>query len=316
MTTNSRFHSLTLLQWAPSDQSGHERVNAPFRMSTCQREIALGIDETGSLVTQARPSTKVLQGQQAYRHLLEVVCGLKSRLLGETEIVAQFRDAYSQFERSDKRCPQLMKVLDRLLMDSKFVRSNYLNNLGQYSYAGLSKSLLRERDAKEIILFGSGNLAQDLIKTLAKKTKVTVVARNRDRLEELKKFGPNIQTDYFDLAAIGQFAHHPFLINTIGMEETLFDHKFFDSWKKYSTQGLFIDLAQPSPIKTQLSPNEGVFRLDHLFLMAEEKNKLKLQQVAEAHQALDQIIAKRYQNSSSTNDDFLCSEEFDLGQRL
>lgn len=316
MTFKTKFQSLTLLQWAPSDHAGHAYINAPFRLSTCQREIALSIDSQEQLYKQANPNTKVLVGQHAYRHLLEVVCGLKSRLLGETEIVAQFRNAYNDFEQSPKRCSHLMEVLDRLLMDSKYVRTNFLNNLGQYSYAGLTKSLLKERNAKEIILFGSGNLAQDLVKVLAKKHKVIVVARNRERLKELERYGQNLETRYFDLAKVEEYCQLPNLVNTIGMEETLFNQQFFQQWKNHHNNGLFIDLAQPSPIDTQFAPNEGVFRLDHLFLMAEEKNKHKLQQIAQAHVALDQIIAKRYQISSAYPDDLSCAEEYNLATQL
>src|SRR4051794_17953925 len=78
--------------------------HGPLVWATCLRSLAFGgTPETGD--------EYYLQGE-AYRFLLEVVCGLKSPIVGETEVFGQFK-VFSQewVKREPKRASLIQKLL-------------------------------------------------------------------------------------------------------------------------------------------------------------------------------------------------------------
>ena len=60
---------------------------------------------------------------------MEVICGLKSRLLGETEIVSQFKDAFDKFLNQEIRDPIVTLTLQKLFKDAKEIRHHHLSDV-------------------------------------------------------------------------------------------------------------------------------------------------------------------------------------------
>ncbi|MFM8387453.1 MAG: hypothetical protein ACKOCB_11645 [Planctomycetia bacterium] len=117
-------------------------VPAPC-FETCQRRIWIGLD--GSLPCSTQ------QGEDAYALLLEVVCGLHSRVLAETEVQGQFRD-FSRAHRS------LEPFASWLLEDAKAIRTQVLAGVGGHSYAGVVRRWCGP--GREILVLGRGQLAR------------------------------------------------------------------------------------------------------------------------------------------------------------
>ncbi len=95
-------------------------------------------------------------GTNAYQFLLEIVCGLHSPLIGETEILCQFKNFI-------KENPNVMtpKISQKIIKDAKYLRTKYLKNYGSQSYG--SYALKKSSSHNSIVIFGAGTLAQEIL---------------------------------------------------------------------------------------------------------------------------------------------------------
>ncbi len=134
-------------------------VSEGFLFETCLRKI--WIEPETENIDQ---DPCVLRGPEAYRFLLETICGLKSPLFGETEILGQFK----QFLATMSLNPQFSFFKpwgQGLLEDTKKIRTDYLRGHTSQSYG----SLLRKKipQGQSVTILGAGLLAESLLPWLA-----------------------------------------------------------------------------------------------------------------------------------------------------
>lgn len=276
--------------------SGHtpliKKDASPFVLSTCQRTLVLHHQDCPleDKVNVAPQETKA--GKDAYLYLLEIICGLKSKLVGESEIVSQFKTAYKDYVVSPQKESTLLQILEKLFKDAKDIRSNYLMGLTHKTYASIArKQITSKYKAKEVLILGSGQLAEDLINQFKKKAKVFLCARNQERVTQLSKLHDIEILPWNKFELIKAF---PFIVNSIGFKGTLFDNDFFLSWSSMHDKKLFIDLGSPSAIQTTLNYDLGVMKLDDVFREGAIHETQKKKQITNARKALDQVVEKRH----------------------
>lgn len=260
-----------------------------FVLKTCQRTLVLSLqDKTIKSPTLAH---QLYVGQDAYLFLLETICGLKSKLVGENEIVGQFKDAYKAYTSQDNRDNKLLLILEKLFKDAKDIRTKYLIGISQKTYASLTRRhLISRAHADHVVVTGSGQLAEDLINQFKKKTKVSICARNFARVTELARLH---QIDIIDWEKKHELYNYPFIANTIGSEEILWNEDFFTAWNDQHERKLFVDLGSPSVIKTELSYDDGIIRLDDIFNEGVVVEGQKQTQIALARQEMLSISIRR-----------------------
>ncbi len=282
-----------------------------FVLRTCQRTLLLGFNEgpqnlinkiDHTSVEAAQVSTEELLGHKAYEFLLETICGLKSRILGENEIVHQFKEAYTFFLEHANPNRHVQGVLEKLFKDAKKIRTQHLRELGLQTYAGIVRKIMMDKLATTdfstpILILGSGQLAQDIIKICYRKFNITVSARNESKVAELKERYPIKSLTWFQPEEIANF---PIIINTIGTKDILFNHEFFQTWK-IKTSGLnldeiFIDLAEPSPLSSHYGSDEGLWRLQDIFAQGEKLSQKREEKLKEAQKAIQGVSQKRIEN--------------------
>jgi glutamyl-tRNA reductase len=160
---------------------------------TCLRRISLLHKSTSASLLPTVPETsEVFEGQDAYNFLLEVVCGLRSPLVGETAVMGQFREfcAKAKFPASEWGW-FLRKLTSDVLVDAKRVRYRHLEGLGSQSYGGMVRQHLK--NIPSVFVLGAGQLAQEILPWLTGKTDVTVFYRNAMRAESLGAEFPQLQ---------------------------------------------------------------------------------------------------------------------------
>lgn len=124
---------------------------------TCLREVlfsqsAEALSDDAATLTEGR----------AYQLLLEILCGLRSPMIGETQVVAQFRSFLSELPREHS---WIRHVGQRLLADARQVRTVHLQGVGTHSYGNAVRTCL---GAAEIaVLVGTGKLAADILPFVA-----------------------------------------------------------------------------------------------------------------------------------------------------
>jgi glutamyl-tRNA reductase len=265
-----------------------------FVLKTCQRSLIIGFGHLPYHYVDSNESIKeVFTGSDASVFLLETICGLKSSVLAEYEVVNQFREAYQTYNTLPEKNAYILQTMEKLFQDAKKVRTEHLMEIGQLTYAGIARKLIHKSGAAEsVLILGSGVLAEDLIKLLKKKTRIFISARNTAKVEELAKT--------YDLKIIpfketSSYEMFPLIVNTIGTSEVLFDETFFSRWMHlHIPNQLFIDLGSPSVINTSLTEAQGVMRLEDIFKQSTQLNEEKTCKVLKAKEAISLLVKNRF----------------------
>lgn len=152
-----------------------------FCLDTCQRWVGISKAEvwdpssgkeweglgigTGGSGDQSH-GYEVYAGQDAYLFLLKWAAGLKSEVLGETDIFGQIKEAWRNAELSrDPYLAGLGAWIQRVFEDTKEIRSRYLQNLGGSSYGSLVRKLIKDQEGKlegPILFVGAGQIAHSI----------------------------------------------------------------------------------------------------------------------------------------------------------
>ena len=268
--------------------SPRERGRA-FTMKTCQRHLFMALGELNTI----GEGEVECRGREAYRYLLEVICGMQSRVVAESEIMAQFKRAYWDYLESPERQHQLIRILEKLLKDAKEIRTQYLEGVEQKTYAALARKLIFEQALpKRVLVIGSGFLAKDMVNQLKKKVEqVFISSRNQEKVQEFCQYDLTRPLGWMDTNLYLEF---PFIVNTVGVPGlTLLDSDFFELWRDRHERLLFVDLGEPSSIRTDLNPEDGVVRLNHIREKSVIREREKQQKIQRARQAIDEFSVKR-----------------------
>ena len=171
-----------------------------LRWQTCLRRIVLlNQAESRALLAPVRNHSEIYRGKDAYRFLLEVVCGLRSPLIGETEVMGQFRDFCSKAKFPPTSWGWFLRQITAdLMVDAKRVRHRHLEGLGSQTYGGLVRQQLK--GIPSVALIGAGQLASEIVPWLIGKMDLTLFYRNRDRAQALVDEYPQIHLDQFKMA--------------------------------------------------------------------------------------------------------------------
>jgi len=142
---------------------------------TCVREIAF-VDG----MTQAPPGASAWQNEAAYAHLLEVICGLHSPIVGETEVLHQFK-VFASALGADQQ--PLREVTQSLLVDARAIRARHLIGLGSRSYGSAVRR--HAGNAPRIALAGTGMLAHEVLPFLVRADRRIDLWGRRDAVDPL-----------------------------------------------------------------------------------------------------------------------------------
>jgi glutamyl-tRNA reductase len=179
-----------------------------FRWQTCLRHVVVAPSEhvdqfrlelmnaDAKAVSESDLSKiEILEGGAAYGRLLELICGLHSPVIGETEVLGQFKEAHSNLQQGwleRNRDAAMFSAFDQvwrnwataLMEDAKAVRSRHLLDLGSQSYGSVVRRELKALQGSQIDVLGAGRLALDIVPFVAAKYEVTIHCRDLLRARE------------------------------------------------------------------------------------------------------------------------------------
>lgn len=127
---------------------------------TCLREISFSNGAASESISLER--ARRLSEGEAYRMLLEILCGLQSPMVGETQVMGQFKAFLATLDRDHA---WLGRLGQRLLGDARDVRTKYLQGLGSRSYGSAVRRHLT--GCQHAVLIGTGKLAGEVLPFLA-----------------------------------------------------------------------------------------------------------------------------------------------------
>jgi glutamyl-tRNA reductase len=175
------------------------RFPQSFVWKTCLREIAL-LDARQIRTESLQSDDQLYTREEGYAFLLEVICGLHSPILGETEVLGQFKNfAQRSQDHPGWRCTA--PWIQRLIADAKRVRTNHLTGLGSRSYGQLAHSHLS--DCARVIVLGSGHLVQETLPWFSTH-QVDVFCRRPEAAVELLQRSPQARIHAMDDVLAGE----------------------------------------------------------------------------------------------------------------
>lgn len=121
---------------------------------TCLREVAF-LDSPE--VAPAATGQRLTEGA-AYHLLLEILCGLQSPMIGETQVLGQFKTFLGSVAPEHA---WIGRVGQRLLADAREVRTAHLQGLGSRSYGSAVRRDLH--DVTHAVVIGTGKLAGEVL---------------------------------------------------------------------------------------------------------------------------------------------------------
>lgn len=134
---------------------------APLFWETCLRSLAF---VRGDQLVLRDTTDELFSHAEAYRFILEIICGLHSPILGETEVFGQFKQFVGKWAKGE---PVRAPLIQRWLMDAKEIRAAHLNKLGVQSYGSWIKRHLKP---EPVHILGAGQLVQEILPHVQKKS--------------------------------------------------------------------------------------------------------------------------------------------------
>lgn len=128
---------------------------------TCLREVLFG-QSVDPFEDAAGSTLGMLVDGRAYRLLLEILCGLQSPMIGETQVVAQFKGFLAGLPQEHA---WIRRTGQRLLADARQVRTAHLQGLGSRSYGSAVRRCIGPSEIP--VLIGTGKLAADILPYVA-----------------------------------------------------------------------------------------------------------------------------------------------------
>jgi len=158
---------------------------------TCLRQIAF-IAEGEAI--PAEEGDEIYSGKEAFAFLLEIICGLQSPIVGETEIFGQFKTFVgTALETQNSLTLQLRGFFQSLIQTAKSLRAEYLVGLGSQGYGSLVRKL--SKHDKAVSLLGSGQLVEEILPWLTKEKSLQVVCREPQKARRFVEKYPALKMD-------------------------------------------------------------------------------------------------------------------------
>lgn len=249
-----------------------------FSVETCLRFIAL----RRRLPAAFPPDVQVYQGIMAYRFMLEVACGLHSKIQGESEIFGQIKQAWKQYHEADPVASKpLHTLMQHLFADTKRIRTHYLHGIGGQSYAGATQKLLGLKKNQSVLIIGAGQFGAMLA---AKLPNVTLM--NRSPKENL-----NVVVGWDTLEHAIAEAHHVLVCIPHGQDAAL-DTRIQTAWQQ-KRHGKLIHYGQMELAGTGWEAMPHVLSLADVMALQNTQGEAKPQRIAQAFEAIRTAAAER-----------------------
>lgn len=271
-------------------EKAKELLSECLVLSTCNRTELYGvpanetvdIDTVKELLIDFKKADGIVKKENFYtlhaaeaaEHLFHVASSIDSMVVGDSQIMHQFKDAYSLAQE----CSSIGKILNKVCQTALHAGKRTKTETGLFegavsiSYASveLASKIFGDLKDKNILLLGAGETAELAAESLIKKhaTKISFTNRTRERAEELKGRLSNTAKIEGSVIDYEDFKNHLYKFDII-ISSTSADNfiLYYDDFKpvaKHRTGSpvLLIDIAVPRDIDPRIGKLGNVFLKD------------------------------------------------------
>lgn len=263
-----------------------ENFKEAIILSTCNRvEIYISIDEkldNNYIVhkifeslhwdyEKLSPFIFTSEDTDAIYHLMEVVCGFHSRILGEDQILGQIKDSYTLAKEEGTLGHELQKLFEEALSCGKMFRSECKIFEVPVSSVSISVSKALEHKAKNFMVLGYGEMGKLAVKYIlghdienlyiVVRNKMVVNDINDPRVKVINFTEKNEFLNSVDAVISCTAATHPLIVR--------------DDIKEIGNDIYIFDLAVPRDVDLNVSKIDRVklYDLDYISSI-DDRNKL------------------------------------------
>lgn len=199
-----------------------------------------------------------LKGNSVAKHLLEVVCGFHSKILGEDQILGQIKDAYEISMKYKALDSKLLRLFEDAISCGKKFRSESRLYRIPVSSSSIAVNKAISFGAKSIMVLGYGTIGSLVVKYAlgTNINRIFIVVRNKNKVKDL----------YDERIRILNFEEYKEIINEVdaiisctSAPHIVIESKYISCYGKNITM---IDLALPRDIDENVKKNNRVTLLD------------------------------------------------------
>ena len=269
------------------------RVSAPFK-----DVYDFLIEEKGTNIEEINRFFYRKEGKDAVRHGFYVASSLDSMIVGEPQIVGQFKDAFQTARELGTVGAVLNRFCETALKVSKRVRTEtgISRNAVSVSFAAveLAKKIFGTLSGKRVAIIGAGEMAELAVKHLVSNgaSEVFVVNRTLERAEKLaEEFGGKA----FSLTELPKVLEaSDIIISSTGAPGyVLKPENVIPALEKRKHRPMFlIDIAVPRDIDPALNEVDGlyVYDIDDLQQVVEANIKERLREAEAAKKIIEGYV--------------------------
>ncbi len=231
----------------------------------------------------------------AFAHLLRVMTGIDSMIVGEPDIFGQVKKAYENSRLFDYLNSNLDAIFSKSINITKEIRSATNLSKNPVSIASLVESIIVKDGYSPVLIIGAGDVGKPLLKRLnANDYKVALFNRSEVEVDGIKSTPlSELNTNINDFKTI---------VVAAPSDKEFFGYKDF----KTSESRLIFDLAIPRNLNSSLNDIESIklLTLDEISMMVEENIKGRKDSVAQAEEMIEknsEIEFKKIKNKKNTD---------------
>lgn len=237
-------------------------------------------------------------GREAVRHLLAVVSGLDSLILGETQIKQQVRVAYEASREAGTAGADLHRLVQTANRVSKRVRTGTSLNLGTLD-VGRAAVLQAEQElgslaGKVCLVIGAGKIGRIAVRELASRRPARLVIVNRT-LDRAMEAGGELGAEAAGLETLpGLLSKADLVLGAAHAPEFLVTRQAFEQARRGAggdarATCVLIDAAVPRILDPEIGllPGVRLFDIEHMTGIIEENRRRRHTAAAEAWRIID-----------------------------
>ena len=183
---------------------------------------------TGKNINLRKNDQYLFSNNDAFKHLLRVMTGIDSMIVGEPDIFGQVKKSFQNSKEFLYLGSELEIIFNRAINLSKDIRSETELSKNPLSIASLVESKILELEKKPILIIGGGDVGRALIKRLNERNyQLKLFNRSEITIEKiksnpLKELDSNISD--FQIIVIAASADSPlFDLNNLSDDAVIFD---------------------------------------------------------------------------------------------
>lgn len=160
-----------------------------FEDEVSENEIFRIIFEAFEWDENLREYMFLAKDRRAVAHLMEVICGFHSRILGEDQILGQIKDAYKKAVEDRSICSELQKLFESAISCGKKFKTECRMFEVPVSSVSISLNSALEKGCNRFMVLGYGEIGKLAIKYLLshKIEEIYLVVRNKEKASDVDK---------------------------------------------------------------------------------------------------------------------------------